>query len=43
MTVGEAYDLAVQKKIIMMHRHEPNRVVMQIWMRDTPKPPYGRK
>lgn len=31
-TVGEAYDLARAGKLIMMHRHEPNRVVMQIWV-----------
>ena len=32
MTVGEAYDLAVTNHIYMMHRHEPKRVVMQIWI-----------
>jgi hypothetical protein len=35
MTVGQAYDMAVANRIYMMHRHEPNRVVMQVWI---PKP-----
>jgi hypothetical protein len=35
MTVGQAFDMAVANRIYMMHRHEPNRVVMQVWI---PKP-----
>ncbi len=35
MTVGQAYDMAVANRVYMMHRHEPKRVVMQVWI---PKP-----
>lgn len=43
LTVGEAHDLAAEDKLILMHRHEPNRVVAQIWVRETPQSLYGRK
>jgi hypothetical protein len=42
-TVGEARDLAQENKIIMMHRHEPDRVVMQVWIPGTVKSIYGRE
>lgn len=41
-TVGEACELAYANKLIMMHRHEPNRVVAQIWV-PHPRMKKGRK
>ena len=32
LTVSEAYDKAIQKRILLMHRHEQDRVVAQIWV-----------
>lgn len=33
LTVGEACDLAWKDDAFVMHRHEPHRVVMQLWLR----------
>lgn len=32
-TVGEARDMAWKNEAFAMHRHEPDRVVMQLWLR----------
>jgi hypothetical protein len=32
LTVSEAYDLAISNRILLMHRHEEDRVVAQIWI-----------
>lgn len=42
-TVGEAFDLAVADKLIMMHRHEEKRVVAQVWLWEPTTISYGRK
>jgi len=32
MVVSEAYDLAVANRILLMHRHEEDRVVACVWV-----------
>lgn len=32
LTVSEAYELANAKRILLMHRHEEDKVVAQIWV-----------
>lgn len=32
LVVSEAYDLAIAKRILLMHRHEKDRVVAQVWI-----------
>jgi hypothetical protein len=32
LTVSEAYDKAIANRILLMHRHETDRVIAQMWV-----------
>jgi hypothetical protein len=40
-TVGEATELATANRLILMHRHEDNRIVAMVYVPSAPK--YKRK